>query len=176
MKCLLANQGVFPAFILGRYWDILAWNRSASLLFGGLEHIAREERNHIWQMFANPAVRCSLVDWENHARRMIAEFRVSYGYFMEDAQFVTLIERLCAVSNLFREWWSRQDVVGRANVYKDFNHPTAGLLRFEQTTLLVSEQPDLRLVVKIPLPDTDTEGALQKLLEAEPLSAQTEHL
>jgi hypothetical protein len=87
---------------------------------------------------------------------------------------VTLIGRLCVASDEFRMWWARHDVVGRANVYKDFNHPVVGVLRFEQTTLLVSEQPDLRLVVKIPLPNTNTEDRLRAMLALENRSSSAE--
>ncbi len=65
MQALLDNQGVFPAFILGRRWDILAWNPSASLLLGGLEAMPAVERNHVWLMFANPGIRQCLVNWTN---------------------------------------------------------------------------------------------------------------
>ncbi len=165
MQALLANQGIFPAFILGRRWDILAWNRSASLLLGELETMPVEWRNHVWLMFCNPGVRQYLVDWEQHARRMIAEFRVSYGRFMEDPQFLALIETLISTSSEFRMMWQQHDVTGRRNLQKEFEHPQVGRLIFEQTTLLVSESPDHKLVVKIPMPGTDTREKLALLLE-----------
>ena len=91
MRVLLDNQGVFPAFILGRYWDIIAWNRSASLLLGGLESLPIEQRNHVWLMFGSPMIRQSLIDWDVHAHRMIAEFRVSCGHYLDDPKFADLI-------------------------------------------------------------------------------------
>jgi hypothetical protein len=167
LAALLAHQGLYPAFILGRRWDILAWNRSANVLLGDLDRVPRDERNHAWHMFANPMVRQCLCDWEMHAQRLLAEFRVSYGRYIEDPSFGALIERLSAASPEFRSWWPRHDVVGRLDVRKEFHHPAGGRLCFEQTTLLLSDAPDLKLVVKIPVPTTDTLDKLRALLDQE---------
>jgi transcriptional regulator with XRE-family HTH domain len=164
MLDLVAHQGAYPAFILNRCWDILTWNPAASCLLGDLHNVPAEERNYIWLMFAKPQVQQSLLGWEEHAQRMLAEFRVSYSRYLEDKRFNALVERLRATSSEFHVWWPRHDVVGRRNVCKEFQHPSAGRLSFEQTTLLVSGAPDLRLVVKIPLPETDTAARLQQLL------------
>jgi hypothetical protein len=115
-------------------------------------------------MFARPQMRQILLGWEEHAQRMLAEFRVSYSRYLEDERFNALVEGLRATSAEFRAWWPRHDVVGRRNVYKEFQLPIAGRLSFEQAILVMSETPDLRLVVKIPLPETDTAARLQKLL------------
>jgi hypothetical protein len=161
---LLAHQGAYPAFILNRRWDILAWNPATTCLLGDLHSLPAEERNYLWLMFAKPQMQQILLRWEEHAQRMLAEFRVSYSRYLEDERFNALVERLRASSSEFHAWWPRHDVVGRRNVYKEFQHPIAGRLSFEQTTLLVSGAPDLRLVVKIPLPETETAARLQKLL------------
>jgi hypothetical protein len=83
---------------------------------------------------------------------------------MEDPQFAELISHLMNASEEFHTAWERHDVVGRRNVCKQFEHPTIGQLSFEQTTLLVSESLDYRLVVKIPLPETDTLEKLKTML------------
>src|SRR5262249_31524714 len=123
MRELLAHQGSYPAFILNRYWDILAWNQATACLLGDLHALPAEERNHVWLMFANPLTRQSLVGWEEHAQRMLAEFRISYSQYLEDRRFGALVERLRAASPEFRAWWPRHEVVGRRNVYKEFLHP-----------------------------------------------------
>lgn len=168
MEALLDHQGVMPAFIIGRYWDILAWNPAAGLLLGGLDHMPAAERHHVRHMFLNPLVRQCLVDWESHAQRMVAEFRVSYGRHIEDARFTAVVEDLKKASPEFCAWWPRHEVVGRRNVYKTFVHPALGRLEFEQTTLLVSDAPDLKLIIKIPLPGTPTQRLVQEMLAVPP--------
>src|SRR6201987_3308502 len=36
-----------PAFLLGRRWDYLAWNRATTALFGDFSKLPRAERNHV---------------------------------------------------------------------------------------------------------------------------------
>lgn len=162
---LLQHQGIYPAFIIGRYWDILAWNTSANLLLGELDRLLPDERNQMWHVFVNPMVRQCLVDWEEHAQRMVAEFRESYGRYIEDPAFTAFIERLKANSPEFAEWWSKHDVVGKLNVHKVFNYPDVGRLEFEQSTLMLSDMPHLRMIVKIPCAGTDTAEKLRMLLD-----------
>lgn len=163
---LLAHQGLFPAFYLGYRWDILAWNKSATLLLGDLGALPLGERNHVWQMFMNPATRACLVDWEAHAQRMIAEYRLTYGQYLDSEPFTALVDRLRRHSPEFSAWWPRHDVVGRLNIRKEFEHPVAGRLVFDQTTMLVSETQGLKLVVKVPAAGTDTARKLQELSAA----------
>jgi hypothetical protein len=115
-------------------------------------------------MFMSPFIRECLVDWDYHARHTIAEFRVSYGRFSENERFNPLIEGLNRHSPEFHHWWSNQAVTGRANVQKEFLHPDIGALVFEQTTLTICETPDLKLVIMVPLPGSDTEEKLRRLL------------
>jgi transcriptional regulator with XRE-family HTH domain len=164
LQRLLAVHEAMPAFILGRCWNILAWNDATTCLLGELGGMPEGERNHLWLMFLHPGVRQSLQEWERHAQRMLAEFRVSYGRYLEDERCTRLVERLQAGSAEFRAWWPRHEVVVRRSVYKEFVHPQVGRLSFEQTTLLASDAPELKLVVKMPLPGTDTTTKLARLL------------
>ena len=168
---LLAHYAAMPAFILGRCWNILAWNDATTCLLGDLEALPEAERNHVWLMFMHPGVRKSLQEWELHAQRMIAEFRVSYGRHLEEVRCAQLVEHLMADSAEFRAWWPRHDVLARRSVYKIFDHPTVGRLSFEQTTLLASDAPELKLVVKMPLPGTETAEKLARMLAALTTSA-----
>lgn len=47
---------------------------------------------------------------------------------------------------------------------KEFDHPDAGYLAFEHTTLQLSDRPDLRLVLYAPQPQTATPAKLANLL------------
>lgn len=151
---LLMHQGIYPAFVLGRRWDYLAWNKSAEMFLGDMNALPVDERNHVWHMFTDPIMREVLEDWEGHAQRIVAEFRVSYGRYLEDSAFNRLVHRLNETSKEFRDWWPRNDVSGKKDTYKVYLHPTMGRLEFEQTTLLVSGSPDLKLVVSVALGET----------------------
>jgi transcriptional regulator with XRE-family HTH domain len=64
-----------PAFVLGRRWDVLAWNRAAEVVYGPYGRLEGDERNMLHMVFADPDHRRLLVDWEAVARLSLAMFR-----------------------------------------------------------------------------------------------------
>lgn len=152
-----------PAYITGRRWDVLAWNRSACALFGDFEQMSGKERNILWFYFTSSTLRQMLIDWEDHAETMVAKFRCSSSRFVGDKQFTSLIEDLQEASLEFRQLWHRHDVKGRTEGLKAFEHPVVGRLIFEYTTFWVEGLPDLRFVAHTPLPDSGTAEKFEQL-------------
>ncbi len=64
-----------PAYVLGRRWDVLAWNRAAELLFGDYGKLEGDERNIMHIVLANKAHRKLLIDWHEVASIVLATFR-----------------------------------------------------------------------------------------------------
>ncbi len=89
------------AFVLGRRWDVLAWNRAADVVFGPYARLEGDERNTLHLVFADPDHRRLLVDWEAVARASLAMFRADCARYAGDRDFERLITRLepgvCAV-------------------------------------------------------------------------------
>ncbi|HEY5197959.1 MAG TPA: helix-turn-helix transcriptional regulator, partial [Solirubrobacteraceae bacterium] len=78
LRRVVEGLGPNPAFVLGRRWDFLAWNRAACALFGWDGMPGRGlpvTRNHIWLTFMDPARRDLMLDWERSARTCVAKFR-----------------------------------------------------------------------------------------------------
>jgi transcription regulator MmyB-like protein len=94
LQGILEQQGIIPAHITGRRWDMLGWNRAAAAVFGDFDTISGLERNTIWRIFTNPEVRRLFVDWEATARKFLAQFRLSYSRYMGDPWFTELIGAL----------------------------------------------------------------------------------
>lgn len=163
----IEHQGIYPTFVVGRYWDILAWNDSANLIFGGLDTMNPADRNYVWRMFMDPMFQDCLQDWEENAQRMLAEFRASYAHFIDDPIFISWLERLKAHSPEFALWWPNHDVVGQLTAHKVLMHPSVGEMVFDQTTLELNDDLNLRMVVKIPKHNTDTESKLRTLLDTQ---------
>ncbi|MFN8373070.1 MAG: helix-turn-helix transcriptional regulator [Anaerolineae bacterium] len=161
-----------PAFVLGRRWDILAWNRAAaSILTYDLMSTARPQ-NLLWSHFTDPLTRKIYPDWEVSAQLMVALLRTDSARFPEDPWYEEMIEKLQNESALFRLWWSRYDIdrVGTLNGRKVMNHPTLGHLEFDFVTLLVPAHPDLKVVLYI-----SSSATLSKLMYHLASSA-SEHL
>ncbi len=138
-----------PAYVLGRRWDILAWNAAAVAVFGDFGQLAGDARNLMALMFTNAAHRRRLVDWEALAPLSLAMFRAGSAKYRGDADFERLIARLVAESPEFRAWWPRHDVVYQPSTVKRVRHPDGERL-FEYTSLDVTECPDMRVIVCTP--------------------------
>jgi MmyB-like transcription regulator ligand binding domain len=61
---MLDQLDSISAFIRGRRWEILAWNRAALAFFCDFEKVPPDERNLVWLFFTRPALRSLIgVDW-----------------------------------------------------------------------------------------------------------------
>jgi transcriptional regulator with XRE-family HTH domain len=161
---MLASLSGQPAYVLGRRWDILAWNDAASAVFGDYGRLVDDERNVMHLVFADEAHRKLLIDWEKIAPISLAMFRADSARYAGDPDFERLIAILQRSSLEFRQWWRDHEVLLPFTGHKRVQHPQAGHLTFEYTTLLVTDQPDMKLVVYTPLDADDTTSRLQLLL------------
>jgi len=148
--------GISPAaYLLDRYWTPLLWNNEAARLFA--LWLEGPELNLLRHMFLDPKARTFVVDWERHARQLVAQFRLDFGKSVDDAGMLGLVNELTEGSEMFRSMWADQQVMFRNGGDKTYDHPQLGLLKFHQTTFLVAGQSSLRLVVATP----DTQNADQ---------------
>jgi transcriptional regulator with XRE-family HTH domain len=145
-----------PAYVLGPRWEFLAWNAAQARLYPRLASLEGIERNLLWVLFADPATRELIVDWDLHARQALAEFRAGTSQLRGDPQFAVLVERLQAASDEFATWWAEHDVAGFETRLRRFRHPAAGLLTFEYQQLAPVEWPSLRVTCQLPVPGDDS--------------------
>ena len=154
-----------PAFVSGRRWDILAWNDAGCAVFGDFRRMTSRERNTIWGIFTNPLSRQYVVNWEEDARHLLAQFRSSCGRYPGDAQLTELIHDLMLSSPEFRAWWPDHEVRSGQEGRKTLNHPQVGYLLFERLTFQVFDTPDLKVTVYTPLEEADTPRKVEQLLK-----------
>jgi transcriptional regulator with XRE-family HTH domain len=164
LRRVIENLGPNPAFVIGRRWDYLAWNRAALELLGDFGSRPKPERNHVWLTFMDPARRELFTDWEQSIRLLVARFRADSAHHMGDESFDELIAALKSGSPEFCKLWKRHEVATPAPGRKEVNHPTAGRLVFEHAVLNPTEAPEHRLVLYSPLPEDDTPAKLAALL------------
>jgi transcriptional regulator with XRE-family HTH domain len=139
-----------PAYVLGRRWDVLAWNKAAVTVFGDFGRLEGDARNIIHMMFANESHRRLLADWDDLAPLSLAMFRADSARYAGDPDFERLIALLMNESAEFRVWWPRHDVVHQPSTVKRIRHPTVGQLVFEYMSLDVTDRPGMRFVVCTP--------------------------
>ncbi|OHX19104.1 helix-turn-helix transcriptional regulator [Chromobacterium sphagni] len=161
---MLDNLRDQPAYITGRRWDILAWNRPAAALFGDYASLPPEERNLLRMVFANPAHRALLAEWDSLARAAMAMFRADYGRHAGDPVFEQLVESLLRDSADFRAWWPRREVLEPLSGIKLLSHPRQGRMSFEYSSFALLDGSERRLTLYTPLPEDDSAAKLAALL------------
>lgn len=133
-----------PAFVEGRYFDVLAANRLATALSPNLQ----VGRDRLRAVFLDPAERALYPDWEGATAGLVAGFRQSVGVDVDDPWFVQLVGELSLASERFRRLWARHDVgacEGAAQVRLD--HPVVGELVLGREKLAVPGTDGQLLVV-----------------------------
>lgn len=142
-----------PAYLMGPYWDLLAWNQSASALFTGWLDVTQAcQPNLLRYVFLDPSARLLIDDWEVRVRRIAAEFRADCRSRFEDPALQRLVGELTDGSVEFGRFWKQHDVLERHGGRRDFRHPQHGLISYQQMTLHPVEQAQLKLVILKPMP------------------------
>ena len=135
-----------PAYLLDRAWNALGWNAPAQRLFvGWLDRPGA--RNLLRYIFLEPAARTLIHDYDDRARRVVAEFRANVGTHLEDVPVRALTEELRAKSPLFTRLWNEHGVLSREGGTRTFDHPKDGFVSYEQITFGLTSRPDLKLTI-----------------------------
>ena len=149
---------------MGRRWDLLAWNRKARAFLFDFEQVPADQRNMLWLIFTRSELRSLIVDWPARAQDTLARFRADYGRHAGDAHFVQLVERLKSGSPEFAEWWPRHDIRPISEGRRDYNHPVGGRMVVEHTTLLMGDNPELRLLVFLAAAESNSVAKMRKVI------------
>jgi transcriptional regulator with XRE-family HTH domain len=147
-----------PALIRTAIWDVVAWNRTATVMLTDYGALPPEERNILRFIFLDPRSRAAQYDWESVARFALGAFRVDAARAGAAADVEPLVEELSRLSPEFRAMWRENDVHGsRHEAVKHIRHAIAGPLAFEFSTFSVDGRTDLSMVVYNPATPEDAE-------------------
>jgi transcriptional regulator with XRE-family HTH domain len=168
LQRLIDQMEFGPAWVFGERWDIMAWNRAATVVHGDLAALQGIERNGLYQLFLGERMRSMLVDWEKHGRMCVAKLRGTYANRVDDPWFNELVTLLRTRSEDFERWWNQNDIETWQEGVKHYEHAEAGRLVFDYTVLEVLDErmASLRLVTYVPAPGTGTREKMEKLLGA----------
>jgi transcriptional regulator with XRE-family HTH domain len=166
LQRMMDYNGGMPAFVMGRRWDVLAWNQAARAFFLDFEQVPTDQRNMVWLIFTNPVLRSLVVDWPTRIQDVLARFRVDYGYHVGDSYFIELVERLKAVSPEFAEWWPRHDIRPMAETSRQYNHPLAGRMLVDTMTFSLADNPELRVSCFLPTAEANSISKMKKVIAA----------
>lgn len=153
-----------PSLVADQRWNVIAWNNAACVIFGDFNKMNVRERNIVWAMFTDNKYKQLFVDWNVHAKGMLGRFRSTCGQYIEDSWLAQFIDDLKMQSTEFNLWWSLHEIQSNGEIYKQLNHPVAGILDFEISNFDVSDNSGLKLIVHVPLSETDTATKMKSLL------------
>ncbi|MFJ7215979.1 helix-turn-helix transcriptional regulator [Amycolatopsis sp. NPDC098790] len=151
-----------PAFVEGRYLDVLAANPLATTISPRLVAGA----NRLRDVFLDPTEQALFPDWELVTRGLIAGFRQSVGTDIDDPRFIELVGELSLASPHFRQLWARHDVAPRQAGLMRFDHPQVGELIVNREKLLVTGTEGIMLVVYHADTGSEAAGKLALLASA----------
>jgi len=143
---LVDHLDPYPTYVTGRYWDVLAANRAARLLWTDWPALPPENRNMVWWTFTDPAARRVFVDWEAESSAQLARFRTAADRFPDDPSFTSLIGRLRDASPEFRAAWPRHEVAPLSSGGKRIRHPVLGELALTHVVLTLADDQEQMLV------------------------------
>lgn len=147
-----------PALIRTATWDVVAWNRAATVMLTDYGAVPPEERNALRAIFLDPRVRAVHYDWESVARFVVSAFRVDAARAGAAAEVAPLVEELSRRSPEFAAMWRENDVLGHhGEVVKQIRHPVLGPIAFEYSAFAVDARPDLSLLIYNPASPADAE-------------------
>ncbi len=165
LRAMLKQLEPFPASVVNAKYDLLAYNRTYARLIDDLDAVPPEDRNCMWLSFTDPAWRKALIDWEESATRMVANFRWLMAEHLAEPGWKSLVKRLRAASPEFAELWERHEVAAIVNKAKRVRNPIVGTLRLDIMNTWLSPRPGTRLHVYSPA-DGVSDRRLRQLADA----------
>ena len=145
-----------PAVIRTAIWDVVAWNRAATVMLMDYGALPPGRRNVLRFIFLDPRARAAQYDWEGVARFALGSFRVDAARAGAAAEVEPLVDELCRLSPEFRVMWRDNDVRGpHGEAVKYIRHPVLGPLAFEYSAFSVDGRTDLSMVVYNPATPED---------------------
>jgi transcriptional regulator with XRE-family HTH domain len=155
-----------PAIIRSAIWDVVAWNRAATVLLMDYGSLPPERRNILRWIFLDPRARAAQYDWENVARVVVGAFRLETARAGAAEEVEPLVDELCRSSPEFEAMWRDNDVHGtHGEAVKHIRHPVLGMLAFEYSAFAVDGRTDLSLVVYNPVTQDDAARMASLIVE-----------
>lgn len=149
-----------PAFVQGRWMDVLASNALAK----GLSPQYRPGVNLLRAVFLDPDDRVLHQDWDRATEEAVSGLRASVGSDLTHPRLITLVDELSHSSERFRVLWDRHDVRNKVGGTSLFLHPSLGALQLQHEKFIVTGAEHQLLVMYHAEPGSVSQEALGRLL------------
>ena len=159
IRTLIDGWPLTPAYVHGKYMDVLAANRLAI----ALSPFNTPGRNSILDAFLEPEMRELHADWEAMTARVVPYLRSVAGTDVDDPRLVEIVGTLSVGSERFRRLWARQDVKHKATGTSILRHPQVGEMQLHYEKLLIPGADGQTLVTYHARPGSDADERLRLL-------------
>lgn len=147
LREMLASLDGVPAYVTGWRSDLLAWNRTATAVFGDWDQLPPRERNWARLLFLRPGFRSLFTDWETRAAATVSTLRLHSGCRPDDPGLRSLVDELASGSPDFRRLWSHHDISEHHHGTTTLQHPLVGTLTLSFETLQLPDGSDQTLTI-----------------------------
>lgn len=124
-----------PAFIEGRYFDVVAANAAAVAFSPRLA----PGNNRLRSLLLDPEEREFHMHWERSVSAFIALFRHSIADDVNDPRAIELVGEFSLASARFREEWARQGVKNFSGGEVQVQHPVVGPLQLHREKMQLED-------------------------------------
>ncbi len=104
---MLEQQEPYPAFVLNRYWDVLATNRATTRAFQRLRGGPPLHANVLRQIFDPADMRPLIVNWDEVAGNVIGHLHAQVAASPADAKAQALLEEILTYPDIPASWHAR---------------------------------------------------------------------
>ncbi|MFI5915885.1 helix-turn-helix transcriptional regulator [Dactylosporangium sp. NPDC051541] len=167
-RLLLDQLDPSPALLANHRFDILAWNRAATLFYGDLTRFPRHRRNVLWLMFTEPDIQAISDDFAHESAYTVALFRAHTAEGVLDPGVAALIDELSAASPPFAALWRRGDLAPFVPQIRALRHPRLGRVELEYVKMR-AVGTDATLVAYLAAPGSTTAARLAGLVADQPV-------
>lgn len=157
LQRVLDAFAVTPAVIRTATWDVIAWNRAATVVLTDYAALPRADRNILRLLFGrHPDAGAGRMQ-SGLARYVVASFRADVVRACADDEITRLVEDLSRTSPFFATLWQENDVAATGDGRKRLDHPVAGPIELEFSSFAVEGRPELSMLVHVPVSPADAE-------------------
>jgi transcriptional regulator with XRE-family HTH domain len=152
----IVNDLAYPAMVVSKRAEVLAWNIAACSYFIDFSEIPEKERNMIWLWFTNKSLQSRVVNWEERSEYAIAVFRGFTDLYAGDPWFPQFVEEIKQASPFFKEHWKRHEVKQKSGTTIELMSPDFIKQSFEITTFFnINGNEGIHFFVLTPIEETD---------------------
>jgi transcriptional regulator with XRE-family HTH domain len=148
---LLDSMESKPAIIRTATWDVIAWNKAATLVMFDYSALPPGECNLLRLMFRPAPNSLHQEDQGYIAKLLVNTLRADMARTGAIAEVEQLVSELCSTSAAFQTLWSANDVRLDDNGVVRLDHPTLGIIELEHFSFAVDGRADLGMIVHNPV-------------------------